>query len=119
MWLMHYITNNSLGAPPAEKGELSRSSTQTAVASSGEHKNLEFCFPYGLASVPPNGERGVVLPLDDWMKDSRFGLGCGLCICCSLRLHNDQFLRFFKGGASLVLKNDGRVLINGREVGND
>lgn len=111
MWLMHYITNNSLGAPPAEKGELSRSSTQTAVASSGEHKNLEFCFPYGLASVPPNGERGVVLPLDD----GEVGLGV---LRGAENLQEGEVMLYSKGGASLVLKNDGRVLINGREVGN-
>ena len=82
MWLMHYITRNSLSAPGAAKGEWSADGGESGVAASGQHKNLELCLPYGVLSLPPVG-----------------------------------MLRS-KGGASLVLKNDGRVLINGREVGN-
>ena len=62
MWLMSYITNNSISSPNAVKGELSAGG---AVSSSGEHKGVEMCFPYGVVSIPPAGERAVVLPLDD------------------------------------------------------
>ncbi len=34
-------------------------------------------------------------------------------------LSEGELMLYSKGGASIVLKNDGRVLINGREYGND
>ena len=110
MWLISYITNHSLVPPSAAKGELSSGgATGTSVTSSEEHKALEMCFPYGIVSVPPSGERAVVLPLDD----GEVGLGV---IAGSADLHEGEVMLYSKGGASLVLKNDGRVLINGEEV---
>ena len=113
MWLMQYITNNSMSAPLAAKGEFSvNNSGAAAVSASEEHKNLAFCYPYGVYSLPPAGKRAVVLPLNDGevslgVLTDAAGLEAGEVMLCS------------SGGASLVLKNDGRVLINGREVGDD
>lgn len=113
MWLTRYITNNSIVSPEAFKGELNDSGTGgTAIDASGEHKALELCFPYGVVSVPPAGERAVVLPLDD----GEVGLGV---LKAATGLQEGELMLYSKGGASIVLKNDGRVLINGRETGND
>jgi len=110
MWLMNYITNNSHTAPRAVRGELSVGEANgTAVSASGEHKQLELCFPYGLVSVPPAGEQAVVLPLDG----GEVGLGV---ISQATDLEPGELMLFSKGGASVVLKNNGKVLINGREV---
>ncbi len=111
MWLMHYITNNSLSAPGAAKGEWRADGTEAAVNASGQHRDLELCLPYGVLSVPPTGERAVVLPLDD----GEVGLGV---LRKTDGLEEGELMLYSRGGASLVLKNDGRVLINGREVGN-
>ena len=109
MWLMSYITDHSLAPPSAAKGELSSGAGGTSVTSSEEHKGLEMCFPYGVVSVAPSGERAVVLPLDD----GEIGLGV---IAKGFGLQEGEVMLYSKGGASLVLKNDGRVLINGEEV---
>lgn len=111
MWLMHYITRNSLSAPGAAKGEWSADGGESGVAASGQHKNLELCLPYGVLSLPPVGERAVVLPLED----GEVGLGV---LRQTDGLEEGEVMLYSKGGATLVLKNDGRVLINGREVGN-
>lgn len=112
MWLMRYITNNSLSAPHAAKGEwMADSAAGTAVAASGEHKGLELCMPYGVVSMPPAGARAVVLPLDD-------GEVCLGVLQKAEGLEEGEVMLCSKGGATLELKNDGRVLINGREVGN-
>ena len=109
MWLMNYITNSSHSAPKAVRGELNVSEgSGTAVTASGEHKQLELCFPYGLVSVPPAGERAVVLPLED----GEAGLGV---LSSGEGLEEGEVMLYSKGGASVVLKNDGRVIINGRE----
>lgn len=109
MWLMSYITKNSITSPNAVKGSVDGiKSDGLSVASSSEHKQLGSCLPYGVISVPPVGERAVVLPLDD----GEINLG--------VLAHNNsiapgEVMLMSKGGASVVLKNDGRVLINGKE----
>lgn len=109
MWLMSYITKNSLPSPNAVKGSVNKNdSNGTAITSSGEHKNLKQCLPYGLVSVAPTGQRAVVLPLDD----GEVGLGV---IAESTELEEGELMLYSKGGASVVLKNSGKVLINGKE----
>lgn len=110
MWLTKYITKNSISTPNAVKGSVNRSDkNEIAVVSSGEHKRLKMCYPYGVVSVPPIGTNAVVLPLDD----GEVGLGV---ISRSGKLEEGEVMLFSKGGASIVLKNNGKVLINGREV---
>lgn len=110
MWLMNYITKNSGKAPSAVKGNVNKNDKDgTAVISSGEHKRLKSCFPYGIVSVPPTGERAVVLPLDD----GEVGIGV---VAKNAGLAEGEVMLYSKGGASIVLKNDGRVLINGQEI---
>ncbi len=109
MWLMNYITKNSIAPPSAVKGGVKNSNSNSiAVVSSGEHKRLKSCLPYGIASVPPTGECAVVLPLED----GEVSLGV---IAKSKTLEEGELMLFSRGGASIVLKNDGRVLINGKE----
>lgn len=110
MWLMSYITKNSLKLKSAVKGSVSNSqSGNLTVESSGEHKGLATCLPYGVISSPPPGERAVVLPLDD----GEVSLGV---LAKSAGLEAGEVMLCSKGGASIVLKNNGKVLINGREI---
>ncbi len=109
MWLMSYITKNSLNSPNAVKGDVSSVKDESlSVISSGEYKNLKSCFPYGIASAPPVGECAVVLPLDD----GEVNLGV---VAKKNTLEEGELMLYSKGGASIVLKNDGKVIINGKE----
>lgn len=111
MWLMRYITKNSMAAPTAVKGNVSGvKSSGLSVNSSGEHKQLRLCRPYGVFSVPPVGECAVVLPLED----GEISLGV---IAQDSSLAEGEVMLKSKGGASIVLKNNGKVLINGEEYG--
>lgn len=111
MWIMSYITGNSISPPRAVKGEINRSdSTETAVISSGEHRGLRLCAPYGVFSVPPKGESAVVLPLADGE------VALGVLSEQAQELEEGELMLFSRGGASVVLKNSGKVLINGREL---
>lgn len=106
MWLLSYMTKNSLDSPNAVKGNVYENGT--AVASSGEHRSLRACLPYGIASIPPKNECAVVLPLDD----GEVSLGV---LSDTEGLEEGELMLSSSGGATIVLKNDGRVLINGRE----
>lgn len=109
MWLTGYITKNSMGSKNAVRGNVSSSkNNKISVESSSEHKQIRTCTPYGMLSVPPVGEKAVVLPLED----GELSLGV---IAKSHNLSEGEVMLFSKGGASIVLKNNGKVLINGRE----
>lgn len=66
-------------------------------------------MPYGFASVVPVGESAVVLPL----ANGEVSLGV---LANNVELDEGEVMLSSKGGASIVLKNDGRVLINGKAV---
>ncbi|MCH5297366.1 MAG: phage baseplate assembly protein [Ruminococcus sp.] len=109
MWLTGYITKNSMSTKNAVKGNVSNAkSNRISVESSCEHKQIRTCTPYGMVSVPPVGESAVVLPLED----GELSLGV---IAKSHNLAEGEVMLFSKGGASIVLKNNGKVLINGKE----
>lgn len=113
MWLMNYITQNSIAAPNAVKGSVDGvKSDGLSVNSSAEYKQLGVCLPYGITSVPPVGERAVVLPLDDGQ------INLGVLASNSSAVPGEIVLKS-KGGACIELKNDGRVIINGKEYKDD
>ncbi|MBQ1546189.1 MAG: phage baseplate assembly protein [Clostridia bacterium] len=71
----------------------------------------EAFFPYGVASVPPEGVRAAVV---------RAGrtLVVPCCECTAdISLEAGEVALYSSGGASIILKNDGSVVINGRVFG--
>lgn len=64
---------------------------------------------WAFASVVPVGESAVVLPL----ANGEVSLGV---LAKNVELDEGEVMLSSKGGASIVLKNDGRVLINGKAV---
>ena len=67
--------------------------------------------PYGMAVAMPIGEQVFMLPIGNTT----------LCMgtvqnTLTENLQAGEIMLYSAGGASIVLKNDGRVLINGREV---
>lgn len=71
--------------------------------------NIPVVSPYGIVAVPPKGTKAVVLPTGN----------TAVCLGTPQKVENlkeGEVMLFSSGGASIVLKNDGRVLINGKEV---
>ena len=56
MWLMSYMTKNSIAPPNAVKGDV-QGNDGSSVVSSGEHKNLPICAPYGVLSIDRKSTR--------------------------------------------------------------
>ena len=96
MWLMNYITKNSITAPKAEKGGVKSSGNTVSVDSSEEHRGIKCCVPYGFASVVPVGESAVVLPL----ANGEVSLGV---LAKNVELDEGEVMLSSKGGASIVL----------------
>lgn len=107
MWLMNYITKNSITAPKAEKGGVKSSGNTVSVDSSEEHRGIKCCVPYGFASVVPVGESAVVLPL----ANGEVSLGV---LAKNVELDEGEVMLSSKGGASIVLKNEAGFLSTAR-----
>ncbi len=104
MWIPKVISEKSSEpfTAPAEysdKGRVSLGNT------SGE-----MFLPYGLECIPPKGKRAAVF------QAGRSLIVSGFESSGHLQLEPGEIGLFSSGGASLILKNDGRVLINGHEL---
>ena len=110
MWISRYVTGNSLGRESAGVGEVRSAGTKLSVSGSDDRADVMTAAPYGIAYVPPVGTRTLVMPTDG-------GAVCmGVIGAPDVRLEQGELMLYSSGGARIVLKNDGRVLINGRAV---
>lgn len=108
MWLVDYVTRNSFTKTEPSCGDVTNSSMgNVAVNSSLEHRNMPVIAPYGIVYNPPLGEKSVVLPLT---KEQ----ACIGVVAPYKQLQEGELMLYSKGGASIVLKNDGSVVINGK-----
>ena len=108
MWLVDYVTRNSFSKTDPSCGDVTCSGMgNVAVNSSLEHRNLPVIAPYGIVYNPPVGEKSVVLPLT---KEQ----ACIGVVAPYKELEEGELMLYSKGGASIVLKNDGSVIINGK-----
>ncbi len=108
MWIPKAISENSgIEQPFTAQVVFADGESVNLAGAQGSGKAIQF-LPYGIESVPPNGSRAVAVPT-----------GRTLCVCGTqtegkLELEPGEIGLFSSGGASIVLKNDGSVVINGR-----
>ncbi len=87
------------------KGKIIVGGKNPTAVSNGEKKNLRLIHPYGIYWVYPENEE---VELDD----SRI---IGSVKVNSEELEEGEILIRSKGGAYVLLKNNGKVVINGNE----
>lgn len=108
MWLLDYVTRNSFSKTEPSIGDVTDYSMgNVAVNSSLEHRNMPVIAPYGIVYNPPVGETSVVLPLTK-------GQACLGVVSKDMKLQAGELMLYSKGGATILLKNDGSVVINGK-----
>lgn len=112
MWITSFMAKNIGDKRSAPAGEVTGvRGNRVEVDSASRHSNVPVATPYGLISIPPAGSQAVVLTADmgdvcaGVVNQNTEGLNPGEIMLCSA------------GGASILLRNDGTVLINGKEVG--
>ncbi len=111
MWINEYVSGRSFQKEGAAAGEV-RSAGQGSVSVSGtrEYHGLPLIAPAGIAYMPAVGTQTVVVPCEG-------GAVCmGVIAPPPESLEAGELMLYSAGGARIVLKNDGKVLINGREV---
>lgn len=110
MWILNYVTKNSINESLAEKGSVEGSSDgRVQINASSDYSKIPIAAPYGISYVPLVGEESVVLTAG----------GEDICLGTVAKAENlkpGELMLSSSGGASIVLKNDGNVYINGRAV---
>ncbi len=110
MWLTSFMAKNTKDRKSASAGSVTGvKGGRVEVDASLRQLNLPVVSPYGVVYVPPVGEHAVLVSTDA-------GDACiGVVMKGYEDLKQGELMLSSAGGASIVLKNDGRVLINGKE----
>lgn len=109
MWLTSYMARNIKGQGSASVGKVSGSSAgSVAVEGSSQHRRVPVVLPYGVCSVPPSGVSGVTAETESGQ------VFLGVMGAQQGELQPGEIMLCSKGGASIVLKNSGEVIINGK-----
>ena len=107
MWVSRAITENTENAPAFTAVVTGAGGKRISLGGSEGSGTGEPFYPYGISSVPPKGVRAAAVQSGRTVCV----LGCNDGI--DRMLEPGEIALYSKGGASIVLKNDGRVLING------
>ena len=110
MWISKKIAKSNSYARENLEGEVTYSTSQTVnVQNSSEYREIYNISPRGISYVPVDGDKTVIIPVQD-------GYVCTGVIMDNKGLKPGELMLYSSGGASITLKNDGKVLINGVEV---
>jgi hypothetical protein len=112
MWINEYLSGRFNGISGAATGEIRAADNgRVAVNSTRDYGALPVIAPAGIAYIPMTGSSTMVVE------------GSGGAVCLGViapvkeGLEPGELMLYSAGGAKLVLKNNGKVLINGKEVG--
>ncbi len=111
MWLFDYITKNASHASSANFADITGSENgMVFINSTHEQRDVPVVAPYGIAYNPPKNSQSVIV------ESSNTPVCVGV-VSKSSELEEGEIMLYSKGGATLKLKNDGTVEINGRVFG--
>lgn len=116
MWISDYVTRNSFTPDEASRGEVVGTGEKgVAVAAQNSYFNLPQAAPAGIVSIPAKGDRTVVLPTRSG------GIMLGVIpraedLPAGIELSAGELMLYSAGGATIVLRNDGTIELNGRTV---
>lgn len=108
MWIPKTITDNENSNEPFTANVMYSANGKIGVSSLENVESVEPCLPFGVACVPPKGSRAVVIPVGS------SAVVCGVTGSNPLSLSSGEVGLYSLGGASIILKNDGTVVINGQ-----
>lgn len=110
MWLSKEILSNTKEKKDTIIGEVtSIDGSKVYVQADQEYRSIPMLVPFGIAYNPPAGEKAAVISAGD-------SFACLGTISHDKNLNPGEIMLYSSGGASIVLKNDGRVLINGTAI---
>lgn len=110
MWLSSFLSKYKDSEIPSKGNVTATEGEKMQVDTSTPLEDVRLVAPYGIKYVPPLGEDALVVPFDG-------GEVCvGVMTKTAHNLKRGELMLYSQGGASIILKNDGSVLINGKKV---
>lgn len=110
MWLSKQISNACKLMKNAKIGKVTSAHGNTVtIQAEQEHREIQNAAPFGIISIPPVGTKAVVTPTEQ-------GFIYTGVLNQSAELEAGEVMLYSSGGANIVLKNDGQVLINGAAI---
>ena len=108
MWLKQ-PSGGIKGASPACAGVTHSAGGYVNASGDADQRDVPMFLPYGICSVPCEGEKALLLPLD-----GSFTYVGTLCTpAMAMGLLQGELRLTSHGGAQITLKNNGEVIING------
>ncbi len=111
MWLTSLITKQNKGKSASTGSVTATATGKVEIDTSRLNRNVPVVAPYGVYYVPAIGSEGVLIPTES---------GQALVGVLSVGIDDlrpGEIMLRSAGGATLVLKNSGAVIINGTEFG--
>lgn len=106
MWISKMLSSNSTDEK-AEKGRvIANADGKMEAGSTMFSKNISGYAPYGYQACVPSGEEVIILNSTDGQ------VALGTKAVSAEELENGEIKISSKGGANIILKNDGSVIIN-------
>lgn len=110
MWLSKQISNACKSAKNTKIGKVtSANNDNVTIQSEQEYREIKNASPFGIVSVPPIGAKATITPTDT-------GFVYTGVLNQSSNLEPGEVMLYSSGGANIVLKNNGQVLINGSVI---
>lgn len=107
MWLSKQISNACKLIKNTQIGKITSTHDDTVtIQTSEEHREIKIAAPFGVISIPPTGAKAVVTPTEQ-------GFIYTGVLSQPAELEPGELMLYSSGGANIVLKNNGQVLING------
>lgn len=108
MWISKEICENKKNFDKSDIGKVSGvANNSVTVQGKQEYRGIPLLLPFGLATIPQEGSKVVVMQTERGFVCSGIGTP-------GVKLNPGEVMLYSAGGASIVLKNNGQVLINGR-----
>ena len=110
MWLSKKLRRENENNTPADLGVTTIGGRAAGVYARGERRDLQLCMPRGLVWQPCRGDHVVVLKGGNGGEEA-YVLGVQTAAAKSLE---DGEILLYSKGASIHLKNDGRIELEGQ-----
>lgn len=107
MWISENIIQKNPGARAAQGTVTGCAQAGITVQGAKEHREIPVYAPFGISYVPPEGEPVLLLPVSG-------STACAGTLMRQQSLEPGELMLFSAGGAHLVLKNSGEILLNGK-----
>lgn len=112
MWISKQLAHDEK-EPIATSAKVTLTQDNSICTSgSAEKRYVPIYAPFGIESVPPLGSQVVLI-------ENENGTACLGVLCNSQGIDDGELKLFSKGGAYIVLKNNGEIILNGARITKD